>query len=395
MALKLRRGTNAQRLGITFAEGELVYITDSKKLYIGDGASQGGNLVSGMNNLLEDQTPQLGGNLDLNGNNIIGTGNVNITGSLTVATGFLAVDTKGSVFANDSGLLVDGIAGKHVLSNNALGDIGNVAATAPTDGQVLKWNNSASQWQPQADSTGTQLLNTLTDVNAGSPQNLQALVWDSGTSKWVAGDVVQQGEFLDGDFRGSLFGDDSTLIVDGISNVITASSLTADTINSPSGVFRLNGPSSGGFTKVIKSNGNRYILELNRTDSSVIKGTNTYCGAIKFSQTDVNESFATGYISSKTNYLAFGHHTTSTENDIDANGWMVLQNGKLTVGYGLTPGTEQLNVYGNTMVTGFVQFGSFTTTQRNALTAVNGMVIYNTDDNKFQGRANGAWVDLH
>ena len=37
-----------------------------------------------------------------------------------------------------------------------------------------------------------------------------------------------------------------------------------------------------------------------------------------------------------------------------------------------------------------------TTTQRNALNAVtNGSIIYNTSTNKFQGRANGAWVDLH
>ena len=173
MALRLRRGTNAQRLGITFAEGELVYTTDTKKLYIGDASAAGGNLVSGMNNVVEDATPQLGGNLDLNGNNITGTGNINITGTLSISTGFLKTDIQGSVFADDSGILVDGIAGKLVLANNALGDLGNVAATAPTDGQVLKWNNSASQWQPQADSTGTQLLNTLTDVNAGSPQNLQ------------------------------------------------------------------------------------------------------------------------------------------------------------------------------------------------------------------------------
>ena len=46
-------------------------------------------------------------------------------------------------------------------------------------------------------------------------------------------------------------------------------------------------------------------------------------------------------------------------------------------------------------MTGFVQFGSLTTTQRDALTAANGMVIYNSTTNKFQGRANGAWVDLH
>ncbi len=42
----------------------------------------------------------------------------------------------------------------------------------------------------------------------------------------------------------------------------------------------------------------------------------------------------------------------------------------------------------------FVQFGAVTTTQRDALTAVNGMVIYNSTLNKFQGYENGAWVNL-
>ena len=51
-------------------------------------------------------------------------------------------------------------------------------------------------------------------------------------------------------------------------------------------------------------------------------------------------------------------------------------------------------VAGTVTSAGFVQFGSYTTTERNALTAVNGMVVYNSTDNKFQGYANGAWVDL-
>jgi|TARA_R110000744_G_scaffold286623_1_gene397932 hypothetical protein len=44
--------------------------------------------------------------------------------------------------------------------------------------------------------------------------------------------------------------------------------------------------------------------------------------------------------------------------------------------------------------TGYVQVNSLTTTQRNALTAANGMLIYNTTDNKFQGYENGAWANL-
>lgn len=38
----------------------------------------------------------------------------------------------------------------------------------------------------------------------------------------------------------------------------------------------------------------------------------------------------------------------------------------------------------------------YTTTERNALTSPpDGLLIYNTTTSKFQGRAGGAWVDLH
>ena len=42
MALQIRRGTDAQRQGITPLAGELIFTTDTKKLFVGDGSTVGG-----------------------------------------------------------------------------------------------------------------------------------------------------------------------------------------------------------------------------------------------------------------------------------------------------------------------------------------------------------------
>ena len=42
-----------------------------------------------------------------------------------------------------------------------------------------------------------------------------------------------------------------------------------------------------------------------------------------------------------------------------------------------------------------IKLASFSSAARDLLTASNGDMIYNTTTNKFQGRASGAWVDLH
>ncbi len=47
MPLKLRRGTDSGRTAITPAEGEPIYTTDTKQLYIGDGTTAGGVAVGG------------------------------------------------------------------------------------------------------------------------------------------------------------------------------------------------------------------------------------------------------------------------------------------------------------------------------------------------------------
>lgn len=56
MALKIRRGTDLQRQSITPSEGELLYTIDTKKLFVGDGSTQGGTKVAPVStaDLVED-----------------------------------------------------------------------------------------------------------------------------------------------------------------------------------------------------------------------------------------------------------------------------------------------------------------------------------------------------
>jgi hypothetical protein len=61
MAFKIRRGTNAERLTITPAQGELIYTTDTKKLYVGDGATLGGIAADFPYNLSEIADPGAAG----------------------------------------------------------------------------------------------------------------------------------------------------------------------------------------------------------------------------------------------------------------------------------------------------------------------------------------------
>lgn len=47
MPIKLRRGLESGRTSITPESGEPIWVTDEKKLYVGDGSTAGGILVSG------------------------------------------------------------------------------------------------------------------------------------------------------------------------------------------------------------------------------------------------------------------------------------------------------------------------------------------------------------
>ena len=72
--------------GITMYGGSVGIISATS--FYGDGSNLTNLPASGISNVVEDTTPQLGGNLDINGKYITGTGGANITGVCT-ATSFV------------------------------------------------------------------------------------------------------------------------------------------------------------------------------------------------------------------------------------------------------------------------------------------------------------------
>ena len=217
MALQVRRGTNAERLGITPLVGELIYVTDTKQLYVGDGTTAGGTttIANTIDSLLSDTSPQLGGELDLNGNNITGTGNINITGTITASGTVNLGDGVGSDI-----LVIGGAIQGHLVPD---------ADSAHNLGSPTKFWNAA--WIDQL-TVDSQI--TAERVQADIIADDSTVVFDASTGLIPAAQV--SGTFtgsvtgnvvgnvtgtLDGDVTGSVFGDDSTLLVDGINNTVT------------------------------------------------------------------------------------------------------------------------------------------------------------------------------
>ena len=223
MALRLRRGTNAERLTVTPESGEIIYVTDSKKLYVGDGSTVGGNLVSGVNNIIDDATPQLGGDLDLNGNNIIGNGNINITGTITATGNINLGDGAGGDQINVGG----DITGNLLPATDNGFDIGSTA---------LRWNAgyfSNLQVDGQFDAIAvnsdiiaddsTVIIDSTTLNITGN--NFTGTLFTGNTVGTHTGPVVgdTQGTHTGpvvGDVRGSVFADDSTIIIDAVNGTL-------------------------------------------------------------------------------------------------------------------------------------------------------------------------------
>lgn len=419
MALRLRRGTALERLTIVPAAGELIYTTDTKKLYIGDGAITGGNEVNTeIKGLLADDLylsiyKLLGSGLELDGS----TGNI----SANLITG----DLIGSVYADDSSKIIDGLSGKVVgpirISVNDIEILGGNA------GQVLATDGAGNLTWTAGGSGGSSTLAGLNDVSVGSLTTNEVLTWSG--SAWVNSPVTPSGHFV-GDMSGSVFADDSTKIIDGINGSIHGMLYASDivpenddinfgNISSPIKTitfdFGLGDPTSIELRTIATSSGDYAVPKIllkaygDTTDpeSCTQLGTGDMLSAIVqniqnptgnggesllttalIHTVDPAGSVTASYASGK--FYFINSNGPDWPNDVsylsfDSRGYLGVN--KLNA-------TEVLDVDGNGKFSGFVQFGSLSATDRSGLTPVNGMVIYNSTANRFQGFQGGGWINL-
>lgn len=202
MALRLKRGTAAELAAYTPLEGELIYVTDQGAIYAGDGSTVGGKLLASGSEIID--------NIDLNGNDIVGTGNINITGN---------IHASGNITAD-----------------------GNITLGTGNDDEVIFAADISSSLIPNVDNT----------YNLGT-----------NTKKWgtIYADTVEAGQvnadtmgFHEGDVKGSVFADNSVQLLDGLTGKVVGP-IETSTISASAGITgNLIGDVTGNVTGNVAGN---------------------------------------------------------------------------------------------------------------------------------------------
>ena len=101
-----------------------------------------------LQDVIDDTTPQLGGNLDLNSNDITGTGNINFTGILTsTSIAGTVVGTTQSAGTNSTLLATTAFVHSVVASEDTLLEMNDTTISNPQNLDILQYTGSV--WENQ------------------------------------------------------------------------------------------------------------------------------------------------------------------------------------------------------------------------------------------------------
>ena len=171
MPLQIRRGTTAQRLAITPLTGELIHDTTTGQLFVGDGTTLGGATTTGIS--LEDAADAAASLFSTGSHSGItfayndAAGRIDATVTVA-ATGPFDGDLTGSVFADNSTMLVDAVSGQIKGDINArLGgnlDVNGNSIVSSSNGDIIIAPNGSGTIQLNGNITKTGELNISATV---------------------------------------------------------------------------------------------------------------------------------------------------------------------------------------------------------------------------------------
>ena len=238
MPLQIRRGTQseANSLAVPPQAGELIYVTDAQQLYVGDGTTLladltpitgytdenaldkiGTVLSSGshtgisftFNDAADTITATINPSQSLTALTVTGTSNLsttNITGNLTVS-GLLTADYKGSIFADDSTVLVNAVDAKIELDGTVKGNI------IPDNNEAYDIGSASKRFKDIYLSGSSIYLGNAQIVSSGTTVNLPA-------GSTVDGEPLGGGGAPGSNLNVNIVGDDSTILVDSSLNIL-------------------------------------------------------------------------------------------------------------------------------------------------------------------------------
>ena len=303
MALKLRRGTSTTRTNFTFAEGELVYTTDTKLLYVGDGTTPGGTLVTGSG----------GGGVEING---ITDNTTEGTVVMTLGDALITLDTAVE------------LGGDLDITNYEINGDGDITIT----GDIT------------ASGAGTGIITANSFVGDGSA--LTGITASGPFTGNLTGNVS-------GDLTGSVFADDSAIMFDGTDGTIFVDVMVSRAIDTFR--FRNDGtPATKTRLFVEGSDARGELLAAYKSTSDLTGNTTIDYGSVSFARDDANGLKRTTYIAGRENAIYFAQSSTgdfATETNYFS--WVNQKLGVRTK----TP-TEALDVVGNANVSGTLTAGS-------------------------------------
>ena len=177
-----------------------------------------------LENISEDNSPQLGADIDLNGNKIVTTSNANAK-IYPAGTGCLEIGGDGSsndgtiqlnCSQNSHGVKIkspphsagasytltlpntDGNADEFLKTDGSgglswgtasggsstLSDLTDTSIAGPSNGQVLAYNSGSSNWTNQGIDISSKSINDLSDVNTAGASDGQVLTYSSANSRF-------------------------------------------------------------------------------------------------------------------------------------------------------------------------------------------------------------------